>query len=106
VAIRKKLADEGITHVYVCWREILRYRSPGNYGYTDFAAPERFAELEHLGILGKPWSIPNSVMDLNDLDVGRREALETWGRALMVQRGDRRGFVTFQVFPVLDSDAP
>lgn len=105
-AIRKKLTEEKVTHIYVCWREILRYRSPGNYGYTDFVTPERFAELERLGILGKPWPIANSVMDVNDLDPGRREALETWGRSLMVQRGDRRGFVTFQVFPVLDPDAP
>ena len=51
-AIRKKLADEGITHVYVNWLEILRYRSPGNYGYTDFVTPELFAELQRLGILG------------------------------------------------------
>lgn len=106
MAIRNKLTEEKVTHIYVCWREILRYRSPGNYGYTDFVTPERFAELERLGILGKPWPIPNSVMDLSDLDAGRREELETWGRALMVQSGDRRGFVTFQVFPVLDPDAP
>jgi hypothetical protein len=44
-SIRKKFADEGITHVYVNWNWILRYRSPGNYGYTDFVTPERFAEL-------------------------------------------------------------
>src|SRR4029077_15363394 len=41
-AIRKRLADEGITHVYVNWLEILRYRAPGSYGYTDFVTPERF----------------------------------------------------------------
>ena len=56
--IRKKLADEGITHIYVNWLEILRYRAPGSYGYTDFVTPERFAELQELGVLGREWPIP------------------------------------------------
>jgi hypothetical protein len=30
------LREHGITHVYVSWSEIDRYRSPGNYGFTDF----------------------------------------------------------------------
>src|SRR4029077_13634061 len=51
-AIRKKLADEGITHVYVNWLEILRYRAPGSYGYTDFVTPERFDQLQKLRVLG------------------------------------------------------
>ena len=37
--IRQTFAAHGITHVYVNWLEVLRYRSPGNYGYTDFASP-------------------------------------------------------------------
>jgi hypothetical protein len=30
------LRAERISHVFVFWRELDRYRSPGNYGYSDF----------------------------------------------------------------------
>ncbi|MBI3861473.1 MAG: glycosyltransferase family 39 protein [Planctomycetia bacterium] len=98
--IREKLRAEGITHIYVSWREILRYRSPGNYGYTEFVTPERFAELERLGILGPAWSIPEAIVDLGDVDAGRLASLETWAQALVTRRSGRASYVTFQVFPV------
>jgi hypothetical protein len=99
-AIRAKLAEEQITHVYVCWREILRYRSPGNYGYSDFVTPERFRELEKLGILEAPWIIPDSTLDLDRLDPGARHEIETSGKSLIRQTGDSQGYLTFQIFPV------
>jgi hypothetical protein len=52
--IRAKLHAEGITHVYVNWQEIRRYRSPGSYGYTHFVAPSRFDQLVADGVLGGP----------------------------------------------------
>lgn len=45
------LRGSGITHVYVEWPEIARYRSPGNYGYTDFTTPEFFEGLAEAGAL-------------------------------------------------------
>ena len=30
------LRDHRISHIYVSWTEIERYRSPGNYGFTDY----------------------------------------------------------------------
>jgi hypothetical protein len=33
---RDALREHGITHVLVNWSEIDRYRSPGNYGFTDY----------------------------------------------------------------------
>jgi len=33
---RAALRDHRISHVYVSWSEIERYRSPGNYGFTDY----------------------------------------------------------------------
>jgi 4-amino-4-deoxy-L-arabinose transferase-like glycosyltransferase len=99
-AIRAKLADEGITHLYVSWREILRYRSPGNYGYTDFVTPQRFAELQRLGILGRPLAVPSGMRDVDSLDSSSRTELERWGQALLISLNDRQEFVTFQVFPV------
>jgi hypothetical protein len=46
-----KLVQHGITHVYVNWQEIRRYREPGSYGYTDFVQPAVFQELVQAGIL-------------------------------------------------------
>jgi 4-amino-4-deoxy-L-arabinose transferase-like glycosyltransferase len=101
-AIHEKLRAEGITHIYVSWREILRYRSPGNYGYTDFVTPERFIELQRLGVLGPSWSIPAATAELEDLDAGRRSELEAWGSSLITRGPEGVSYVTFQVFPVND----
>lgn len=49
--IRAALAERDITHVYVDWDEIGRYRKPGNYGFTDFVQPEVFARLVEQGVL-------------------------------------------------------
>jgi hypothetical protein len=40
---RKAFAAEGITHVYVQWGEIARYRS--TYGFTDYVQPSVFDRL-------------------------------------------------------------
>ena len=29
-----------ISHVFISWHELDRYRSPGNYGYSDYVTPE------------------------------------------------------------------
>jgi hypothetical protein len=49
--IRAALAARGISYVYVDWAEIERYRSPGNYGFTDFVQPSIFEHLVRQGIL-------------------------------------------------------
>jgi len=49
--IRAGLASRGITHVVVDWGEIARYRSPGNYGFTDFVQPAVLEGLVKQGIL-------------------------------------------------------
>ena len=49
--VRATFAREGITHVYVHWGEIARYREPGNYGFTDFVQPAVFERLVDQGIL-------------------------------------------------------
>ena len=51
------LHAEGITHVYVDWDWIRRYREPGNYGFTDFVRPSRFKELVRDGVLDPPTSL-------------------------------------------------
>ncbi|HZW33690.1 MAG TPA: hypothetical protein VFF52_23415, partial [Isosphaeraceae bacterium] len=52
--VRRALRERGITHVYVDWAEIARYRSPGHYGFTPFVTPELFASLVNAGVLEPP----------------------------------------------------
>jgi hypothetical protein len=55
--VRAELKRRGISHVYVDWADIARYRSPGNYGFTDYVTPARFDRLVHAGVLSSPRSI-------------------------------------------------
>ncbi len=49
--IRALLNERNVSHIYVSWREINRYRSPGNYGITPFLEPKVFVELVAAGVL-------------------------------------------------------
>jgi hypothetical protein len=49
--VARALHERGITHVYVDWFEIDRYRSPGNYGFTPFVTPKVFSDLVAAGVL-------------------------------------------------------
>lgn len=51
--LHRQLADE-VSYVYVHWGEIARYRSPGNYGFTEFVQPGVFETLVARGVLGRP----------------------------------------------------
>ena len=48
--VRAELADRGISHVYVHWGEIRRYRDT-EYGFTDFVQPAVFERLVEQGVL-------------------------------------------------------
>ncbi len=54
---RARLKERGITHVYVDWHEIDRYRQPGNYGFTSYVVPARFREWVGAGVLTGPTPI-------------------------------------------------
>ena len=49
--VRAELLSRNISYVYVNWGEIARYRSPGNYGFTDFVQPAVFDRLVSQGVL-------------------------------------------------------
>jgi hypothetical protein len=55
--IRSVFKTAGITHVLVHWGEILRYRIPGSYDYTDFVQPARFQSLVTGGLLNPPQTL-------------------------------------------------
>ncbi|MEM7475786.1 MAG: hypothetical protein AAF483_12405, partial [Planctomycetota bacterium] len=48
---RANLADNGITHVMVDWFELNRYRSPGNYGFSDWPTKSEIQAMVDAGIL-------------------------------------------------------
>ncbi len=54
--LRARLDSLGIDYVYVHWAEIARYRSPGNYGFTDYVQPEVFELLVKHQVLAPPVS--------------------------------------------------
>lgn len=53
-ALHKQLAGRKIRYVYIHWPEIARYRSPGNYGYTDFVTRRRVQGFVEAGVLFPP----------------------------------------------------
>ncbi len=48
---KEEFRQRNITTVLVDWAEIRRFRSPGNYGYSEFVQQEVFAKLVAEGIL-------------------------------------------------------
>jgi hypothetical protein len=56
-AVRRALRERGIQYVYVDWHEIDRYRSPGNYGFTDYVTPEVFSTLAAAGVFEAPTAL-------------------------------------------------
>ncbi len=98
--IRRIFQQNGITWVYVNWREILRYRP--TYGYTDFVTPERFLWLQQHGVLGQPVPMPEAgIGNPESLSRDERRELETWGKALLTTVNGQPAFFAAQVFPVL-----
>lgn len=47
---RQLLAEQGITHLLFNWTEIERYRSPGNYGFSDWPQQEDADQLLSDGV--------------------------------------------------------
>ncbi|HEV3136258.1 MAG TPA: hypothetical protein VGZ26_00115 [Pirellulales bacterium] len=49
--VHAALVERNISHIYVAWGEIRRYRSAGNYGMSDFIEPGIFDRLLSAGVL-------------------------------------------------------
>ena len=72
------LRGEGITHVFVYWSLIDRYREPGNYGFTDYVVRDLVrGELVGQGIL-RPMPIDMPAEEGELFEVGHR-AVEMTG---------------------------
>lgn len=95
--IRQTFREQGITHVYANWSEILRYRT--SYGYTDFVAPARFKRLREIGVLGEPRAL--GYRDYAKLGKKDRREIDRWGAGLKVSAGpEREAVIAAEVYPV------
>ena len=61
--IRGNLADHGVTHILVNWFEVLRYRMPGSYGYSEYVQPSRLEALVAMGVVTSPQVLLARPMD-------------------------------------------
>lgn len=95
--IRQILQSRGITHVFVNWQEILRYRL--TYGYTDFVNPRNFERLQAAGILDAGWSLPGAQL-LENMRVDERAEVQRWAPELIQSQGGQAVFKTFDVYRV------
>jgi hypothetical protein len=98
--IKKKFQDEHIAFVYVNWSEVLRYRLPGSYGYTDYVTPLRFEKLVTAGVLQPPLENRYGYQKFESLSDNKKKEIEQWAPELIVEREGVRYFVSAQIFPV------
>lgn len=77
-AIRERFRKEKITHVFINWEEILRYRT--SYGYTNYVTPARFTLLQQMGILNFPLS---SHRLYESFSKGEKEEIHRWAPELL-----------------------
>ncbi len=104
--IRATFKEHDITHVFVNWLEILRYREPGSYGYTDFAAPASFRALMDGGVLERvPLDAGDCLREMEWLDDGKRAELHRFAPELQLVYGGRPAFVAYELFAVRNEQA-
>lgn len=91
-----RLRSAGVTHVLVNWREILRYRLPGSYGYAEYVQPQRFAELQSGGVLGIPRVLGQT--SWRELSALERDVVQQWSGWQQLVKGD--AWETVRLYPV------
>ncbi len=97
--IRATLKEHGITHLLVNWSEILRYREPGSYGYTDFAHPDRLQDLQNARLIGPELPLPDRVT-FAPASPQKRQQVRDWAPSLGRSLADQPGYKSVQIFPV------
>ncbi|MCA9194420.1 MAG: hypothetical protein KDB03_21770 [Planctomycetales bacterium] len=62
---RERLSQAGITYILINWSEIARYRSPGNYGFSEWPKPENIEQWLASGLVSRvPWSATREDLEL------------------------------------------
>jgi len=101
--LRGRLQAEGITHVLVHWGEILRYRLPGSYGYTEYVQPSRFNRLVERKILTSSQTL--LARRLNSLSASELAVIQSWDESQSLFGGDD-SFRIVQIFKVIPEPRP
>lgn len=96
--IRQKLLDENITHIFVNWQEVLRYRM--TYGYTDFVAPHRFTTLSAEGVFAGPPLLMGGGVELATMGEAEQADIRKWAPELIVKVEGKEYFLTSQLYTV------
>ena len=97
----ERLRQSGVTHVFVNWSEVLRYREPGSYGYTDFVTPRRLRDLVTDGVLAEVLlPAERTDGDAERLAESTRAEIERWGPKLI----DGRRWQRFALYRVVCGD--
>ncbi|MBX3450943.1 MAG: hypothetical protein KF777_15355 [Planctomycetaceae bacterium] len=100
-ATAEALVKLGVTHILVNWREILRYREPGSYGYSDSIHPDLFRRFQEAGLLGP--SLPEFEQH-SPLSSDLKSRLEAWAPTLIDRGTDPPTYLSGQVFKVIPSN--
>lgn len=74
--IRQRLTDAGVTHIFVNWSEILRYRDPASYGYSDYVTPKKFQTLVSTGLLKEPEILSQRLIE--SLNQVQADEIRSW----------------------------
>lgn len=96
--IRKRLKDEGITHILVNWQEVLRYKT--TYGISEFLAPWRFTHLQREKILHRNVRSMSGVRSMDSFSNSDRQVIQEWAPELIIRSEGEPAFVTSQLFLV------
>lgn len=96
--IRQKLLDENITHIFVNWQEVLRYRM--TYGYTEFVAPHRFVTLSAEGVFAGPPLLMGGGVELSKMGEAEQADIRRWAPELIVKIEGKEYFLTSQLYTV------
>ncbi len=98
--ILNTLHAKGVTHICVHWGEILRYRLPGSYGYTEYLQPARFETLVTENILLPPRTLLARPGD--SLSAAEEKTVEAWdGFSSLLS--DDGSFSVVQLYKLADS---
>lgn len=100
--LKQRLKDERITYIYVNWQEILRYRLPGSYQYTDFVDKKLFEAMEQEGLVERPVRLLTNTfgfLRFDALDENSRKEVEAWSPELAT--GNPPTFIRAELYRVL-----
>lgn len=100
--IRSRFQKEGITHVFVNWKELLRYRL--TYGSPDFLAPASLRQLQQNELLRRRDDWPAGAIELSVLSAQEIQELEHWAPEMLIEINGKRWFVTSELYEFAGSD--